>query len=824
VLQAVGEDATVPISQLPLQSEADRYRQVVEWNATAREYPKDICVHELFAQHATRTPDAIAVVCGQEQLSYRELDERANRIAHHLRQHSVGPETVVGVCMWRSPDMLAALLGVLKAGGAYLPLDPAAPGERRRLMLADTNARALIADSRLDAFARHQLILNDQWLHDAQVPNGPPDIAGRTDSLAYVIYTSGSTGTPKGVMVSHACLMSYLYYACEEYRAEDGEGAPVNTALTFDATITSLWPPLIVGRAITLMPSGPEEIPTLAAALKSGAAYSLLKLTPSHLTALEHYLGPEAQRIAARTFVIGGEALSAAQVPYWQRFAPDTRLINEYGPTETTVGCVVYDIPRDIPQVGGVLIGRPIANTRVYVLDEWLEPVPIGVVGELYIGGAGVAHGYMKRPGLTAERFIADPFGSPGSRFYRSGDLARWRAEGELECFGRTDEQLKIRGFRIEPGEIESKLRAHPQIKDAVVIGRLDERGEKRLVGYFTVKGEAVPGSEELRGHLRRTLPEYMVPAAYVLLGSWPLTPSGKVDRKRLPAPDDRALSAQEYEAPQGEIEEALAQIWRELLDDVQQVGRHDNFFDLGGHSLHATRVIARIRERLGVELPLRALFDDATTVCKQSGKITELYRAQQGVQLPALLPRGEEVRELPLSFMQERLYFLEQLESLGSTYNIGMALRLEGTVDIGVLERSLAELVRRHESLRTRFELRDGQGFQQIDATGQFSLERCEMPDMAGNSRAEGQWLVQEILRPFDLSRGAFRAAMVSAPDHRLFLLIGMHHIVSDGWSLDQVRELSAYAAYLRVSSPSPVRAVRGLRCGSGNGCRARC
>jgi amino acid adenylation domain-containing protein len=476
-------------------------------------------------------------------------------------------------------------------------------------MLEDARAAVLVTHSalvgRIDGPAVERVLMDESAEIDRQPRTAPPHGA-HPDNLAYVIYTSGSTGKPKGVAIRHGGLNHYLTWARTAYAVNLGVGAPVNTPLAFDATITSLWTPLTVGRTVSLLPESHHELPALAQALTEGPGFSLVKLTPMHLSALQA-LQPEAACAAgSNALVIGGEALRWAQIMPWRMNAPQIRLINEYGPTEATVGCIVYEIPSRASADGPVPIGRPIPNTQAYVLDGDLGLVPTGVTGELYLSGDGLARGYFGRPDLTAQRFIANPYGPAGSRLYRSGDLARWRAEGELEFLGRIDQQVKIRGYRIELGEIEAALLERADMREAVVLAREDVPGEKQLVAYV-VSGTSM-SVDELRAHLGRSLPAYMVPAFFVQLESLPLTTNGKIDRNALPPPEGR-VQRPGYVAPRTPIEQTLAEIWAEVLH-VQRVGIHDNFFELGGHSLLAMQAMARTRDALQIDMSIRTLFE----------------------------------------------------------------------------------------------------------------------------------------------------------------------------------------------------------------------
>ncbi len=648
ILEGVARDPDQKISKLPMLSEGERARILYEWNETRAEYPT-ACVHELFEKQVARDPDAIALGFEQQQLSYREVNERANQVAHFLRKRGVKPEVLVGVCLERCPEMLIAFLGIWKAGGAYVPLDPAYPKERLSFMLRDAAAKFLLTDSKhtsLFPSAKAKTICMDSdWPAIAKERTNNPDPAASPSNLAYVLYTSGSTGEPKGVMVLHGGLSNYLCWAVKAYAVKAGDPVPIHTSISFDLTVTALYTPLVAGGRVEILP---EDVggQNLVAALRQGKDRSLVKITPAHLALLSQQLTPEEAACRTKLFVIGGENLLAESLLFWRDSAPATRLINEYGPTETVVGCCVYEVRPDDPRSGSVPIGRPIANTQLYILDRYGNPVPPGVTGELYIGGAGVARGYLNRPELTREKFIADPFsGVTGARLYKTGDLARYHRDGTLEYLARVDNQVKVRGYRIELGEIEATLADHPGVTSCAVLAREDEPGNKQMVGYVVTPGNKPTTIEELRLYLREKLPEYMVPAQFVILDSLPLTLNGKIDQKALPAPSHTNISdARKFAAPGTDTEKALAAIYTELLK-VERIGIHDDFFDLGGHSLMAVKMISKIREVFGVDLPLATLLE-APTIAGLSKIVrkedwvpswSSLVRIRQGGSKPSL-------------------------------------------------------------------------------------------------------------------------------------------------------------------------------------------
>ncbi len=631
------------IDKIGILSDVEREKILLQFNDTSYDYPKDKCIYHLFQEQVEKTPDAVAVVFEEQQLTYKQLNQRANQLSHHLQSLGVGPEVLVGICVERSLEMVVGLLGILKAGGAYVPLDPNYPPSRLSYMLADSQLPILLTQKQLlEKLPQHQaqtICLDEDWQTFADYSQKNPGSKVQLDNLAYIIYTSGSTGKPKGTMIVHSGMVNYLSWCTKAYNVADGEGSTVNSSIGFDATITSLFSPLLVGRKVVLLPEE-EEIEELRKALCSGNKFSLVKITPAHLEILSHLLADEQVNIQAQAFIIGGEALSEKVTSFWQQRAPHTRLINEYGPTETVVGCCIYEVGKQNFPGGNIPIGRPIANTELYILDNHSQPVPIGVVGELYIGGAGVARGYLNRPELTSERFIDNPFNK--SKLYKTGDLARYLPDGNIEFLGRIDHQVKIRGFRIELGEIEAVLNTHPQIPQAVVIATEDLPGNKRLVAYVVTSDKSLT-TKQLREFLTQKLPEYMVPSAFVTLDTLPLTPNGKVDRKALPAPDGEITREHEYVAPRTPSEEIIANIFASVLG-VQNVGIHDNFFELGGHSLLAVRLMSEIQQQFQKNFPLVTLFQNPTIE-----QLTSLLRSSVNVSNSILVPIKTNGNQPPL-------------------------------------------------------------------------------------------------------------------------------------------------------------------------------
>ena len=784
------------------------------WNDTDAAFP-DLCVHELFERQVERTPDADAVIFGERRLTYRDLDQRANQVAHFLRSHGVGPEVLVGVCLKRCPELLVALLGVWKAGGAYVPLDPAYPPERLAFMVDDAGLRVVLTEDACRGLFpdsdRQVVCLDSDWSTVARQSNGRLAAGAVPANLAYVMYTSGSTGQPKGAMILHSGLVNYLCWAIKAYGVEAGASVPVHTSISFDLTVTSLYPTLLAGGCAELLP---EDVGArnLLAALRRGRDRGLVKITPAHLDLLNQEISPDEAAGLTRVFVIGGENLVAESVQQWRDYAPDTRLINEYGPTETVVGCCVYEVKPGDPSTGSIPIGRPIHNTQIYVLGPDQTLAPIGAMGELYIGGAGVARGYLNRPELTRERFIADPFsGRDGARLYRTGDLARYRPDGILEYLGRVDHQVKIRGYRIELGEVEAALASHPAILACAVLAREDSPGNRQLVGYLVAKEEALPPDEEVLGYLKQRLPEYMVPAQLVRLDAMPLTQNGKVDRKALPAPTAAEPFADSASVgPRNDIERTLADVWSRLLNR-SSVGIHDDFFEIGGHSLLAIKAISRIRDEFGVSFKVEEFFENST-VASLAALVAKAKGIPETAPVERIVPRDHR-GPAPLSFAQEQLWFLAQLVPDSPAYNILDVITLRGDYDARALRGALAELMRRHEILRTAFTYTDGRLTQLAASDVELPLQELDLGTLPEAERAS-EWtrLVREEGRKvFDLGRPPlFRAAVVHASpqEHRVLLVI--HHVIADEWSMgviqDEVQQL--YAALVQ-RRPSPLSAL---------------
>ncbi|MFE3519954.1 amino acid adenylation domain-containing protein, partial [Streptomyces sp. NPDC059166] len=804
LLTAATADPDVTIARLGV-LDGDEYARVTgAWNDTDRSVP-DTALTTLLDEAAAAHPDSVAVGHGDTRLTYRELHSRANRLARQLVALGAGPDRMVAVALPQRPDLVVALLAVLKSGAGYLPLDPSHPAERIAGMFEETLPVCVLTTAELagriptsgtatetEAGAHVRVLLCDDPglpARLAALPDTPLTDADRLSPLlpghpAYVIYTSGSTGRPKGVVVEHRSVVNYLLWALDLYPSA-GHSTLLHSPVSFDLTVTGLYAPLIRGGSVHLTrfaDGGPDpEAPVPA----DGVAF--LKGTPSHLALLEEL--PDAYSPTAE-LVLGGEPLSGAHLDHWRAGHPGVRVVNEYGPTETTVGCTAYVVEADDEIPAEVLsLGTPMWNTQVYVLDTALRPVPPGVVGELYVAGTCVARGYVGRPALTAGRFVANPFGTPGTRMYRTGDMVRWRSDATLEFAGRVDDQVKIRGYRVELGEIESVLADRTGSAQVAVVVREDNPGDQQLVAY--VVGSDTDG---LREYAADHLPAYMVPSAFVALEALPVTGNGKLDKRALPAPhqdETAAGAAGTGRRPRSPQEEILCQVFADVLG-VPRLTVDDSFFELGGHSLLATRLVGRIRTALDVELAIRTVFEHPTpaglarALADADAARTTLATHAEG------LPERPEV--LPLSFAQQRLWFLDRLDTGGGTYNIPLAVRLEGALDAVRLRAALDSVVARHESLRTVFPVVDGEPRQQVrDASTSMPFTVREVAAGAEADRKDA--LLAESVARFDLATELpVRATLFRESAHAHVLLLVVHHIAGDGWSLAPLmRDLEA-------------------------------
>ncbi|MDX2093724.1 MAG: amino acid adenylation domain-containing protein, partial [Kofleriaceae bacterium] len=768
-----------PVRALDILPPDERRQLLVEWNATTHDFARDVCLHELFEAQADERPEAVAVELAGTQLTYQELDERANQLAHHLRALGVGPEQRVGLCVERRLDMFVALIGILKAGGAYVPVEPTSPSER--IASTFTDAGVSVAVIHGDLVARVtvrdvRLVAIDTDVSIAHHPRTRPVTGGQSNHLAYVIYTSGSTGRPKGVEIEHGMAVNEVLGVGELEDLGPGDRVLQFASLAFDTSVDEIFATLSRGATLVVRGGGVPTAEELYGPQFAGV--TVMNVPTAYWHALATGTAPPA---SLRLAVIGGERALPQHMRGWLELAPRCAVLNVYGPTETTIAATAWQLRAEELAPGReVPIGRPLPNYTVYVLDAQGALVPIGVPGELYIGGAGVARGYLGRPELTAEKFVDDPFG--GGRMYRTGDQVRWLANGTLEYLGRLDQQVKVRGFRIELGEIESVLAEHASVREVAVMAREHAPGDTRLVAYV-VGHEGAPDVATLRAYVAASRPEYMVPSAFVVLDALPVTPNGKLDRKALPAPDLDPLTQRDYVAPRTAAEELLAGIWCQLMG-VERVGVHDNFFELGGHSLLVMKLVARVRRVLSVELSMRAVFEAPTL-----GALAEVIGRTTGVVAPPLVPvpRGG---ELVASFGQQRFWVLAQLEERDA-YHMSHARRLRGSLDIAALARAMDALVARHEVLRTTLAEVDGHLVQRIAPARPGLLA---VVDVATDEAADA-YVREAIQRPFDLTAGPLFAptlVRIGAEDH--VLLLRMHHVVGDEWSQDVLsRELAA-------------------------------
>jgi len=781
LLKSIADQPSRTIGMLPILSAAEQEQLLQTFNNTATADPLDETILDLFDIQVAMRPNAVALVAGKISVTYKVLNERANQLAHFLSSKGVKAESIVPVCLERSADMVLAILAVLKAGAAYVPVDPAYPADRIRYMLEDTGATVVITSGNiLTAIADVVLIKLDEDLDEIRkYPAIAPGVAVTADSLAYVIYTSGSTGQPKGVMIEHHGLANLVHWHVRAYQVTFRSKATAVSGVGFDAFGWEVWPYLATGAAVHLLDDETRlQMSSLVMLhLQQGITHAFI---PTAL--VQEFIQASSVKITSLQYLLtGGDQLSATDIS-----GLTYKVVNNYGPTENSVVTTSYELlPADRDHAP--VIGRPVSNTRVYILNSKGQLCPVGVAGEICIAGSGLSRGYLNLTALTTEKFVSDPFG--GGTMYRTGDLGRWLQDGTIEYAGRIDEQVKIRGYRIEPGEIESVLSTCTYVRQAVVSVKTDAKGNKRLVGYVVPDG--IYDKTAILSYLKSRLPDYMVPSLLMELDKIPLTANGKIDRKALPDPEASALLTNEYIAPRNETEASIAGIWQELLG-VEQVGIHDNFFELGGNSLLVMRMVALMRSRLQIEVPIRTIFSQASIA-----QLSDWLTASQGENtlLPAIEIQTRPAR-IPLSFSQERLWFIDQLE--GSVqYHIPLVLRLSGDLNITALENSLQQIVNRHEVLRTVIREEEGVAYQQVLNKDSWSLSVTD-----NGSPAELENYITALIRtPFDLSADhMLRAHLIRLPESRYLLVLTMHHIAADGWSMGiatrEVMEL--YNAYV--------------------------
>nr|WP_231936465.1 non-ribosomal peptide synthetase [Fischerella sp. NIES-3754] len=817
LLNAMVANPQQRLKELSLLTAAEKQQLLVEWNNTQSDYPQDLCIHQLFEAQVERTPDAVAVVFADQQLTYRELNCRANQLAHELQKLGVGPEVLVGVCVERSLLMVTAILAILKAGGAYIPLDPSYPPQRLALMLEDAKPLVLLTQVRLVAelppHTAKVILIDTNYFSNIPVTLHNPISGAKPENLAYVIYTSGSTGRAKGVAIQHSSLVN-AYFAWEEtYHLHTDVTCHLQMAsFSFDVFSGDLVRAVCSGGKLVLCPRdlllSPQDLYNFMVKEKVDCA----EFVPAVLRNLMQYLEESQQQLDfMRLLICGSDVWYTKEYQKFRNFCgPHTRLINSFGLTEATIDSSWFETTtQELVNDQLVPIGRPFANTELYIFDSHLQPVPIGVPGELYIGGYSLARGYLHRPDLTCEKFIPHPYSNePGVRLYKTGDLARYLPSGDIEYIGRIDHQVKLRGFRIELGEIEAVISQHPAISASVVIVREDDTANKTLVAYITLHPDQTLTIPELRRFLEAKLPNYTLPTAFVILEALPLTPNGKIDRRALSAPDPTQLiSESNLVAPSTPVEEMLAGIWAEVLG-IQKVGIHDNFFELGGHSLLATRVISQLRQVFKVELPLRCLFNQPT-VAGLAKEIEKATKADLGLEIPPI-QRISRTADLPLSFAQQRLWFLAQLEPDSPFYNIIDAVHLQGQLNLAALEQSFNEILRRHEALRTNFKTVEGQPVAFISSvTSQLLtvIDLAELPAAQRETKVE-ELALAEAQQPFNLETDTLlRVKLLSLSEQEYVILLTMHHIVSDGWSTSVlVHELATLYQAFCHGHPSPL------------------
>ena len=830
----VGGD--LPLKSLSIISEKETEHLLYELNQTQANFPDEELIHELFEKQATLVPDNTAVIYDGKTFSYQELNEASNQLAHYLRGQGVNTESLVGISIRRSFDMLVGILAVLKSGGAYVPLDPGYPSARLQHMLDDTGLKHLLSSSDLISDFSEGVNISDdiritlldtencqQELQDLPKSNLQNHQSQDSNSLAYVIYTSGSTGQPKGVMNTHRNVSNFLNFAHRVFMPSHIEGAVVSSTLSFDATVGSLYPPLLCGRYVELLDDDENVLANLEKCLLQDNRSLMFKITPAHLEAIASNHLAQKNKVSQHVLVIAGEQLLARNLSKWKNeLLTSSTFINEYGPTEGTVGSSTFhgvdNLVLSDNSKGAIPIGRPLENVSFYVLDEKQQLVPKGAVGELFIGGDGVARGYLNRDDLTQERFIQNPFSQvPGDRLYKTGDLVRYLIDGNLQFIGRIDEQVNIRGFRVELGEIEYQLSALENINSAVVLAKEELSGHIQIFAYvIPEKSDGFDEQsfiQEVRLALGKSLPNYMMPSAFVLMSQWPLTPNGKVDKKALP--ESGAISLQgDFIAPETETEKTLTTIWAKTLKLApEDISITANFFDLGGHSLLAVRLIAEIRSQLKQEMPYKTIFESPDIK-----SLSLAIDAGTNVPLRKDITKVERLSDkLPLSFAQQRLWFIDQLQGGSTEYNMPAAMGIEGDFNIQAAEQAIANIIQRHEPLRTIFLEENDSPVQVVQKEFDFQLTQIDLRDIDGEKQAQKvKSLIQKHShRAFDLSqelmvRGAYLHLAGEGESQEGILLFNMHHIASDGWSMGiLVKEfISLYEAEL-AGQPDPLPAL---------------
>ena len=811
LLESILADPAQPIAELPFLSQEERQSVLYQWNRTQSSYPLHVSLDALFSRQVTLHPHQSAIYCGTTVLSYQELDRRVSRLAWRLRERGVGLEVPVGVYLERSTDLVVAMLAIWRVGGVYVPLDPAYPAQRFAFVLLNANIQIMLTQASWSRFVPPSiplLLCKDIW--DASVDEMlapapfPMPIKGQ-QHLAYIMYTSGSTGIPKGVMVHHKGMLNHLFAKIETLHLTARDCVAQTASACFDISVWQCLAILLCGGQLHICPDDIAHDPQRLLAYIQQANITILEVVPSyaHILLDEITSAPDnkADSSSLRWLIVTGEPLPHALCQRWQDCCPSIPLLNAYGPTECSDTVTQYEVPLLGAGRGtSVPIGRALANTQVYLLDEYLVPVPPGALGQIYIGGTGIGRGYYRDPQQTACAFLPDPFGiQVGARLYRTGDLGRLLSDGTVEFIGREDQQIKLRGYRIEPGEIEALLNCYEGIQSSMVLA-WEKAAQKYLVVYIVTTPGMLLVESELRRYLAQHLPAYMIPAWIQHVTAFPLLPNGKVNRRALPEPEIEWAS-KANEVPRGAIEEMLVDIWCEVLPRTS-ISIHADFFAIGGHSLLAIQIVARIRVILGVDLPIRSLFEHAT-IARLSTHIEYLLRDQDDLPLPPLIPVSREV-DVPLSFAQQRLWFLHQIEPARHSYHLSSIVRIYGTLNHAALEHSLSTLHARHESLRTTFPTRDGQPVQYIQPVSELSCASISLSSLPPDVRTEQMYTLtrQEARRPFDLARGPLvRVTLLVFAENAHVLLITMHQIIADDWSMMVfVQELKTlYTAYVQ-------------------------
>ena len=805
-----------PLSELSLLTKQEYQQLVVNWNNTTNDYPQNQCLHHVFEAQAQKTPDAVAIVFGEQHLTYRQLNQQANKIAHHLIKQDVKAETRVGLFVERSLEMVIAIFGILKAGGAYVPLDPSYPEKRLAFMLEDSQVAILLTTKTLNQQLpgnNIQILYLETILQRPQINIPNPVINVNPTNLAYIIYTSGSTGTPKGVMGLHKNTINRLEWMWHHLPFNDTEVCCQKTALSFVDSIWEIFGPLLKGIKTVIIDDNTIKHVSRFLETLSTEQITRLVLVPSLLKVILESQPTEHHKLAHLKYCISsGEALPTELVHQFEGYLPHSILFNLYGSSEVAADATYYKTTSSANTTRAP-IGQPISNTQIFILDKNLHLMPIGIPGELHVGGSNLSRGYWNRPNLTAQKFIPNPFVNgkkqkqKGQRLYKTGDLARYLPDGNIDYLGRIDHQVKIRGYRIELGEIENTLLKHPAINQVIVTARKDHLGDNQLVAYIVANHQPAPDTNNLRTFLEGVLPNYMVPTFFVIMARFPLTPNGKINHRMLPAPDISDSQSDIFIAPQTEYEILLAKIWQALLG-VDEIGIYDNFFALGGHSLLATQLISRIYQQFEVDLPLRSVFE-APTIIKLAETIKTRIQADTSHVISKLLPIQVISRKqnLLLSFSQQRLWLLDQLNPDLATYNVPAIIRLQGDLDIVTLEKAFNQLIEHHETLRTTFSSSEQNQknvpVQIINPPTPFILPITDLGDIPEEEReTEAERLShKEISTPFNLSTGPlFRLRLLQLDENHYIVVLVIHHIISDGWSMGLiVREMATlYQTYM--------------------------